>query len=91
MGKPKPAKRVPRQEEQARTALNLWRLHQIAPAKSPPMQAYDVAASHSRWSLQVSDVGGSRKSYRNGRASAVAEGTPFPKGPPESSVGGTPG
>ena len=30
-------------------------------------------------------------SYRNGRASAVAEGTPFPKGLPKSSVGGTPG
>ena len=30
-------------------------------------------------------------SYRNGRASAVAEVTPFPKGPSKSSVGGTPG
>jgi len=28
----------------------------------------------------VSDAGGSRRSYRNGRASAVEEGTPFPTG-----------
>jgi hypothetical protein len=40
----------------------------------------------------VSDAGGSRRSYRNGRVnSAVEEGTPFPKGPPKSSVGGMPG
>jgi hypothetical protein len=39
----------------------------------------------------VSDAGGSRRSYKNGRASAVAEGTPFSKGPPKSSVVGTPG
>jgi hypothetical protein len=37
------------------------------------------------------DAGGSRRSYRSGRASAVAEGTPFPEGPPKSSVGGVPG
>jgi hypothetical protein len=59
--------------------------------RGPPVPAYNVAAGHSRWSLRVSDAGGSRRSYRNGRASAVAEGTPFPKGPPKSSVGGTPG
>jgi len=35
--------------------------------------------------------GGSRRSYRNGRASAVAEGgTPFPEGLPKSWVGGVP-
>ena len=63
----------------------------MAPAKSPSVPAYNVAAGHSRWSLRVSDAGGSRRSYRNGRASAVAEGTSFPQGTPESSVGGTPG
>ena len=52
----------------------------------------NVYAGHSRQGhLRVSDAGGSRRSYRNGRASAVAEGTPFPEGPPESSVGGVPG
>jgi len=64
---------------------------EIAPAKDPPVPAYNVAAGHSQWSLRVSDVGGSRRSYRNGRASAVAEAIPFPKGTPKSSVGGTPG
>ena len=34
--------------------------------------------------LRVCEVGGLRRSYRNGRASAVAEGTPFPQGTPES-------
>ena len=54
------------------------------------MFAHNVAAGHSRrGSLRVSDAGGSRRSYRNGRVdSAVAESTPFPKGPPKS---GTPG
>ena len=52
----------------------------------------NVAAGHSRRGhVWVSDAGGSRRSYRNGRAFAVAEGTPFPEGPPESSVGGFPG
>ena len=60
----------------------------VAPAKNPPVPA-NVAAGHSRRGhLRVSDAGGSRRSYRNGRASAVAEGTPFPEGPPKSSVGG---
>ena len=27
----------------------LWRLYQIAPAKGPPLPAYNVAASHSCW------------------------------------------
>ena len=65
----------------------------VAPAKNPSMPAsYSVAAGHSRRGhIRVSDAGGSRRSYRNGRAAAVAEGTPFPEGPPESSVGGVPG
>ena len=64
----------------------------FTPVKNPPVPAYNVAAGHSRRGhLRVSDAGGSRGSYRNCRASAVAEGTPFPEGPPESSVGGAPG
>jgi len=50
----------------------------VAPAKNPPMPAYNVPAGHSR---QGSGAGGPRRSYRNVRASAVAEGTPFPEGP----------
>jgi hypothetical protein len=82
----------------------------MASAKGPPVQAYNVAAGHSRWStyhaptlpavpscaradhspggLRVSDAGGSRRSYRNGRASAVAEGTPTPRGPQSRRWGG---
>ena len=50
------------------------------------MPAYNVPAGHSRrGSVRVSDAGGSRRSYRNGRVdSAVAESTSFPKGPPKS-------
>jgi hypothetical protein len=40
---------------------------------------------------RVSDAGGSRRSYRSGRASVVAEGNPFPEGAPKWSVGGFPG
>ena len=46
------------------------------------MPAYNVPAGHSRQGhLLVSGAGGPRRSYRNVRASAVAEGTPFPEGP----------
>ena len=61
----------------------------VAPAKNPPAPVYNVAAGHSRRGhLRVSDAGGSRRSYRNGRASAVAEGTPFPRGPKSRLWGG---
>ena len=43
--------------------------------QSPGLAAH--ATGHSRQGhLRVSDAGGSRRSYRNGRASAVAEGAP---------------
>jgi hypothetical protein len=53
-------------------------VYQITPAKNPSVP---VAAGHSgRGSLRVSDAGGSRRSYRNGRVdSAVVESTLFPK------------
>jgi hypothetical protein len=64
----------------------------ICPSQESTCASHNVAAGHScRGHLRVSDAGGWRRSYRSGRASAVAEGTPFPEGPPESSVGGFPG
>jgi hypothetical protein len=72
----------------------------VAPVTNCPSQGSTCASlqcsckSQSLERLRVSDAGGSRRSYRNGRASAVAEGIAgitFPKGPPKSSVGGTPG
>ena len=58
----------------------------VSCTKLPPprihlVPAYNLAAGNSRRSsLRVSDAGGSRRSYRNGRVdSAVAESTPFPK------------
>jgi hypothetical protein len=72
--------------------IHLCRPSPVDRAAAAPGVAY-VAAGHSRrGSLQVNDAGGSRRSYRNGRVdSAVAESTPFPKGSPKLSVGGTPG
>ena len=54
----------------------------VAPAKSPPVPAYNVPAGHSHWSLRVSDAGGSRRSYRNGRGSLCrGRGHPLPQDP----------
>ena len=58
-------------------------------AQAKTCASLNVSAGHSRRvHLRVSDAGGSRRSYRNGRASAVAEGTPFPKGPQSRQWGG---
>jgi hypothetical protein len=55
------------------------------PQPSPSVPAYNVAAGHSRWSsVQVSDTGGSRRSYRNERPCLTLpcqRAPPSPRGP----------
>ena len=55
-------------------------VYQITPAKNPSVPAYNerenVVAGHSRrGSLRVSNAGGSRRSYKNGRVDSAVAGS----------------
>jgi len=82
---PHPALRSPR-----RNALSSCRVPSCLSQESTCASLCDVAAGHSRQGhLRVSNAGGSRRSYRNGRASALQRAPPFPRGPQSRLWGGT--